>query len=115
MSAPRPLVCLFAISLLAACGSSSTPTPDGGSRPDAGGNPDSGPPLVCSAPLSACGAPPSCVDLTSSADDCGRCGHSCQGEACVASQCQPEQLASDQPAPERLAASDGFIYWSSSI
>src|SRR4051812_37305927 len=42
----------------------------GGSTPDAG----------------ACGGD---VDITSDGANCGACGHSCGGGACVASRCQP--------------------------
>jgi hypothetical protein len=38
-----------------------------------------------------CGA--SCVDVTGDPDNCGACGHGCQGGACTAGLCQPITLA----------------------
>lgn len=84
-----------------ACVDPAAPDADGadtsGPPPDAGPPPDSAP--VCAAPMEACGG--ACVDTSSSADDCGACGHACPGGRCAAGQCesalQGHVLAIDAP------------------
>jgi hypothetical protein len=56
-----------------------------------------GPPFVCTG--GACGCPASeptycsgsnaCIDTSSDANNCGTCGHSCQGAACSGGLCKP--------------------------
>jgi len=43
--------------------------------------------------------------------NCGRCGHSCQGGACEAGICQPLVLATDRRSPVHLAVRGAFVYW----
>ncbi|HZU85794.1 MAG TPA: hypothetical protein VE987_22870 [Polyangiaceae bacterium] len=54
-----------------------------------------------------------CVDLTSDKNNCGRCGHPCQGGTCVASVCQPVPVvpASSTNFPYALAVDSSFVYW----
>ena len=40
---------------------------------------------------------PSCGDVQSAPLNCGRCGHSCLGGACVAGKCQPVTLVTGEP------------------
>ncbi len=49
------------------------------------------PPLVCTLPLVACGsgASAACVNLDTSPDNCGACGHSCGGGQCLQRRCLP--------------------------
>ena len=52
-----------------------------------------------------------CVDLTSDAENCGACGHGCQGGTCVASLCQPVILAPGQAGPYGIAVDATSVYW----
>lgn len=57
--------------------------PDAGDpRPDADPTPDG---TICAAPLEDCGGV--CVDTSSSASDCGTCGHVCPSGICAESLC----------------------------
>jgi hypothetical protein len=57
----------------------------------------------CPDPTQAWCAPASCVDLQSSSDDCGACGHRCYG-ACVAGKCAgPWEPTSEVQAPKGRA------------
>jgi hypothetical protein len=60
-----------------------------------GGNGDSG----TDAPISCDG-----VDLQTSKDHCGRCGHSCGGGECNAGKCQPLQIGAVANAPLNFIA-----------
>ncbi|HMG20526.1 MAG TPA: hypothetical protein VK607_04385, partial [Kofleriaceae bacterium] len=71
--------------------------------------PDGGAP-VPDAPPDA-GACASHVDTTSDPDNCGSCGHSCGGGACVASTCRPVALAVGQANPHALAVDATSVYW----
>jgi hypothetical protein len=42
--------------------------------------------VACNANLTSCGD--ACVDTQSDPSDCGRCGHGCQGAACISGRCQ---------------------------
>ncbi len=52
-----------------------------------------------------------CGDPMTSANDCGRCGHSCLGGICSGGQCQPIMLASMQQRPLQVAVSATSVYW----
>jgi hypothetical protein len=54
------------------------------------------------------------VDLTRDPDNCGACGHSCGGGACVDSQCQPFAIATGQSAPNALTVDATSVYWTTS-
>ena len=46
-----------------------------------------GPSDYCPAPAAICGQDGLCTDLQTDADNCGACGNSCGGKACVAGKC----------------------------
>jgi hypothetical protein len=54
-----------------------------------------------------------CGDTTSSAANCGRCGHGCLGGACTMSACQPVALVGSDAGvtPLQLAQDDTYLYW----
>lgn len=63
------------------------------------------------APADGSGVTPGpCGDTTSSPTNCGRCGHSCLGGACVESTCQPVALVSGISAHD-VAVDDAHVYW----
>jgi hypothetical protein len=90
----------------------------GGSSGDGGGGGGGGDTGV--PPGSDGGGPPSdapvtgdtgqCGDTQKSADNCGRCGHSCLGGTCDAGQCQPVTLAANI-SPRDLAVDAKHVYW----
>ena len=87
------------------------PPAEGGGVPDTGGPPpaDGGvPDATIDSPSGGDGGP--CSDTTTSPTDCGRCGHSCLGGTCVASQCQPVALASNI-SPRDIAVDQNHVYW----
>jgi hypothetical protein len=51
----------------------------------------------------------SCSDEQTDPDNCGRCGHSCVGGACVAGVCQPVALAEDEGVA--IAVDSTSVYW----
>jgi hypothetical protein len=53
---------------------------------------------------------PPCGDLGNDPSNCGVCGHSCLGGACVAGACQPVRLAS-AGSVGGIALDDGFVYY----
>jgi hypothetical protein len=55
----------------------------------------------------------SCGDTTSSAHNCGVCGHDCLGGTCSMSVCQPVALvtSTQRATPVWLAQDDTFLYW----
>jgi hypothetical protein len=67
--------------------------------------------LAASAPP-ACAATcnGTCVDLDYNPNNCGACGHSCKGQACLGGQCQPLVLASGYN-PSALAVDSASVYW----
>jgi cysteine-rich repeat protein len=65
----------------------------------------------CKSGLKKCGK--KCVDLTSSAENCGTCGNACdEGRACIDSQCTQCSVAAECPDPgfdcQRATCVDGF-------
>jgi hypothetical protein len=52
-----------------------------------------------------------CVDPASDPNNCGACGHSCQGGACMGATCQPLTLAAGLPGPAYLAADGTNVYF----
>jgi hypothetical protein len=54
-----------------------------------------------------------CGDTTSSAANCGRCGHDCLGGGCSMSACQPVALVGGDAGvtPLGLAQDDAYLYW----
>jgi hypothetical protein len=75
---------------------------------------DGGPPYACcAAGRTACGS--TCSDLTTDPNNCGRCGHSCQGGTCSGTppMCQPVLLATTPVYIQGLAVSTTTVYWSS--
>ncbi len=57
------------------------------------------------------GADSGCGDVTSSNVNCGRCGHSCNGQACVAGKCASVLLASGLSRPDWLAVDATHVYF----
>ena len=52
-----------------------------------------------------------CGDTTSSASNCGACGHDCLGGDCVASLCQAVPVAAIQSQPRALAVEGPTLFW----
>ena len=74
------------------------------SNPGPSGTPES----TCEAGKVACDDV--CVDLSSDAENCGRCGHGCLGGACQTGMCQPVTLATDLAGPQGLAIGPDGVY-----
>lgn len=53
----------------------------------------------------------SCGDVQTDPDNCGYCGHSCGGEACVAGVCGSTVIATNQANAYAIAADDVNVYW----
>jgi hypothetical protein len=51
------------------------------------------------------------VDLATDPDNCGSCGHGCQGGKCTGGACQPITLASLQTQAFSVTAGAGAVYW----
>ena len=49
--------------------------------------------------------------FTSDPNNCGSCGHSCQGGACDAGACQPSVLASSATSLQNLAVGSGSVFY----
>jgi hypothetical protein len=64
------------------------------------------------APIVDAGCDAADADLATSADHCGRCGHSCLGGACEAGVCQPVTIASNQQRPAGVATDGTNVFWS---
>ena len=58
-------------------------------------------------------APVDCGDTTASADNCGRCGHSCLGGMCKASACQAVEIANGQGTVGGIAVDATHVYFAS--
>jgi hypothetical protein len=52
-----------------------------------------------------------CGDTTSDGLNCGSCGHSCLGDACVGSLCQPTVLVSGIDPPQGLVVDTSTVWW----
>ncbi|WP_437730587.1 hypothetical protein [Sorangium sp. So ce1335] len=63
----------------------------------------------CAPPEVACGG--GCVDVQTSPDHCGECGHGCQGGACRAGLCEPVELAQGQWDVVSLAVGANAVFW----
>lgn len=66
----------------------------------------------CDPPGMICGS--SCVDISRSGSNCGRCGHSCGGSDCIGGVCQPALVASTAhqlDMPHALAITNNAIFW----
>jgi sugar lactone lactonase YvrE len=86
---------------------------------DGGGGAEAGPPFVVGTP---CDAGDTCcarvyVDTRADSNNCGRCGHGCQGGTCWMGACQPVTLASQPFAasstnhPSGIAVNSAGVYW----
>lgn len=51
------------------------------------------------------------ASFVSDSNNCGSCGHSCLGGACVGAACQPVQLAARVQWPVSIAVDDTNVYW----
>jgi hypothetical protein len=62
-----------------------------------------------------CSPTRTCVDTSSDPEDCGACGHGCQGGACVGGKCQPITLftAANPTTIFTLAVDSSNVYWGS--
>jgi hypothetical protein len=63
----------------------------------------------CDGGLTSCGS--QCLDTTKNPQSCGRCGHDCQGGACLGGACQPVTLAAVNGTPEDLVVRPSGVYW----
>jgi hypothetical protein len=52
-----------------------------------------------------------CVDLDTSPDDCGACGHGCLGGECLEGRCQPVQVAEMPNLVGSIALDSEYVYW----
>jgi hypothetical protein len=52
-----------------------------------------------------------CGDVSTSANNCGWCGHSCQGGACSGGQCQLVVLYTDVTGPLNVTVDASYLYW----
>ena len=89
-------------------GAASTSSVGGaGSTTTASGTTGTG--LNCMGAEIAC--PGGCADIVNDGANCGACGHSCQGGACVAGACQPVTVVKALASARELAIDGKSIYW----
>jgi hypothetical protein len=70
--------------------------------------------VQCEAPYADCDANRAngCeTDVTSDGANCGACGASCGGGACVSGRCQPVQIIGNQGNPGQLVIDRDYAYW----
>lgn len=74
-----------------------------------------GPGFVCSGGSCTCSKTDcsgACVDLQSDANNCGRCGHSCQGGTCASGQCQAVVVARNLDGSTGIVGLDAqYLYY----
>lgn len=102
---------LDAEAIEAGADSTGAPTVDPG---DAGNSGEAAPPSDAGSPGSDVVEP--CSDTQSDPNNCGHCGHSCQGGACVSASCQPVLLyppadAGSGVQPWDFAQDTTSLYW----
>jgi hypothetical protein len=78
-------------------------------RPCLGAATCSGTTCACAAPAMMCNNV--CVNLATSPNNCGACGHDCQGGTCTMGTCQPVMVAMQQENPAYITVDDAFLYW----
>lgn len=66
---------------------------------------------VCASGVTECGG--SCVDLSTNAEHCGSCDHSCGGGPCTSGACEPFVLVSSEQYAHDLVVSGDFLYYGS--
>jgi hypothetical protein len=79
-------------------------------RGDVGDATDTPDRRVCVGGTVDCDGDGMCEELESSPAHCGRCGHSCLGGACLASQCQPFPIATSLNSPIGVAVVATDVY-----
>jgi hypothetical protein len=67
----------------------------------------------CSCQETTCGSGSgsTCVNLQTDGQNCGACGHDCQGATCQSGVCQPTAIASSQSSPWGIAVDTTNVYW----
>lgn len=63
----------------------------------------------CEDGLAACAT--GCFDLDADPNNCGSCGHSCQGQGCSNGLCEPSTIVSGQAVTHRMALSDEELFF----
>ena len=92
-------------------GSGSGSSSGSGSGSSSGsGSHDAGPPVCTGTTPTNCSG--TCVNEQTDPLNCGACGHSCQGGACLLGVCQPFTIASGVDiSNEDLAVTGGTVFW----
>ncbi len=84
---------------------------DGGQTGNDGGVIEAGPDgsLACTSPQVACGN--ACVEVATSGDNCGRCGHTCGGAKCSDGICQPQVVRAGLPSNINVVVGKGGVFF----